>query len=108
MIVIGEKINGTRSLVKPIIDNRDEAGLLELARSQAEAGAGFIDINVATGTGSRSDEAEAMAWAVRTVSQGLECAICIDSADPLVLESGLEAKGDREVLINSAKADDEL
>ncbi len=66
MIIIGEKINGTRSEVKPIIENRDEAGLLELARSQAGAGARYIDINVATGTGTRADEMAAMRWAVST------------------------------------------
>ena len=108
MIIIGEKINGTRAEIKPIIDNRDEEGLLELARSQAQAGAKFIDINVATGTGSGADEAEAMAWAVKTVAQGLQTAICVDSADPAVLEAGLAAKGDCEVLINSAKAEDGL
>ena len=107
MIVVGEKINGTRSDVQSIIDRRDDSGLLELARAQALAGARFIDINVATGTGSRADEVEAMAWAVGLVARELDTGICIDSADPLVLEAGLQAKGSREALINSAKADDE-
>jgi len=106
MIVIGEKINGTRSEVHSIIENRDDRGLLDLARSQASAGARYIDINVATGSGSRHNEQEAMTWAVKTVLENLDADICIDSADPTVLEAGLKVKGDRAVLINSAKAEE--
>ncbi len=64
MIIIGEKINATLAPVKPVIQNRDTAGLLGLAKGQVAAGAHFIDINVGTGVGSQADEVEAMKWAV--------------------------------------------
>jgi cobalamin-dependent methionine synthase I len=108
MVIIGEKINGTRSEVQVIIRKRAEDGLLDLARSQANAGAGYIDINVATGAGSQHDEIKAMTWAVETVVKDLETPICIDSADPAVLEAGLKAKGNHLALINSAKAEEDL
>jgi 5-methyltetrahydrofolate corrinoid/iron sulfur protein methyltransferase len=105
MLIIGEKINATLRCVKPIIENRDGPGVLQFAREQAKAGANYIDVNVATGLGSQQDEVEAMSWAVETIVSELDSPICIDSADPAVLEAGLKAKGDRQALLNSAKAE---
>ncbi len=107
MIIIGEKINASRSEVKEIIRSRDEDGLARLAREQAEAGAHYIDVNVGTGTGSGKDEADAMEWAVKTVAAAVDKPVCVDSADPQVLEAGLKALGDTDKLINSAKAEDD-
>ena len=67
MIVIAEKINGTLPMVKTVIQNRDQAALLNLAKEQAGAGASYIDVNVGTGIGSRADEIQAMEWAVESI-----------------------------------------
>jgi cobalamin-dependent methionine synthase I len=107
MIVIAEKINGTLPVVKKIIQNRDQEKLLDLARQQAGAGASYVDINVGTGIGSREDEIQAMEWAVKAIQQELETPLCIDSADPAVLESGLKSRNGRPSLLNSAKAEKE-
>jgi cobalamin-dependent methionine synthase I len=107
MIVIAEKINGTLPVVKTVIQNRDQEKLLDLAKQQAEAGASYIDVNVGTGIGSREDEIQAMEWAVETIQQEVETPLCIDSADPAVLESGLKSRNGRPSLINSAKAEKE-
>ena len=48
MIVIGEKINGTRKSVKEAIAKRDESFIQELALRQVEAGAQYIDVNAGT------------------------------------------------------------
>lgn len=106
MITIAEKINATLPSAKEIIIKRDEEGLLSLAKSQAEAGANYIDINVGTGQGTQTDELESMAWAVTTIQSAIETPLCIDSADPKVLEAGLKARGERPALINSTKATD--
>jgi len=106
MITIAEKINATISSVKTIIESRDEEALLALARKQAAAGADYIDINVGTGSGSAEDEKEAMRWAVELIQAEVETALCIDSADPEVLQAGLLARGDRPALINSTKGSD--
>lgn len=108
MIIVGEKINASRPEIKGVIEERDEDALLKLARMQAEAGANYIDVNVASGAGSAQDEAESMAWAVWTLVSGMDTPICIDSADPPVLEAGLTHKGDRPALLNSTKAEEEV
>lgn len=106
MITIAEKINATIPSVKKIIEGRDEKGLLELARSQSSAGADYLDVNVGTGSGTQQDEMDAMAWAVETIQQEVETPLCIDSADPQVLEAGLKVLQDSPGLINSTKASD--
>lgn len=105
MIIIGEKINGTRKAVKPMILERREEQLVALARQQSESGATYIDINVGTGTGTRADEMDAMRWAVTAVKAAVGKPICVDSADPAVLAAGLEACGDHNAMINSVKAE---
>lgn len=107
MLVIAEKINATRSSIKAIIQNRDEAGLINLAKKQAAAGAGYIDVNVGTGVGTLEDEMESMRWAVGTIQAQMDTPICIDSADPAVLEVGLQAREGRPSMINSTKAEKE-
>jgi cobalamin-dependent methionine synthase I len=108
MIIVGEKINASRPEIKRVIEEQDADALLGFARMQAEAGAHYIDVNVAVGTGSARDEAESMAWAVWTIVSGLNTPICLDSADPAVLEAGLNHKGDRPALLNSTKAEEEF
>ncbi|MEA3347073.1 MAG: methyltetrahydrofolate--corrinoid methyltransferase, partial [Candidatus Auribacterota bacterium] len=68
MIIIGEKINTSRKSVAEAVKNRDGTFLLNLAKSQAEAGASYIDINVGTFI---KTEPEDMAWVVETISKGL-------------------------------------
>lgn len=105
MIVIGEKINATRSAVRDIIEQRRADQLVDLAQKQAAAGAAYIDVNVGTGNGTQQDEVEAMQWAVGTLNTAVDKPLCIDSADPEVIEAGLEAMAQRPAMINSTKAD---
>jgi 5-methyltetrahydrofolate--homocysteine methyltransferase len=107
VIIIGEKINASIPKSKVIIQERDEKQLLELAKSQAAAGADFIDVNVGTGVGSREDEIRTMEWAVETIQQEIDTPLCIDSADPAVLEAGIKTRDGRPSLINSVKAEEE-
>jgi cobalamin-dependent methionine synthase I len=106
MITIAEKINASIPSAKKIIESRDEERLIELARSQAEAGADYIDVNVGTGSGSQEDEMAAMAWAVTTIQKEIDTPLCIDSADYKVLEAGLKVRDERPALINSTKGSD--
>lgn len=106
MIVVGEKINATRSSVRTIIEQRQSGRLVELAQSQAAAGAAYIDVNVGTGRGSQNDEIDAMRWAVAVVCEAADKPLCIDSADPAVLAAGLAAMKQRPAMINSTKADE--
>ena len=105
MIVIGEKINATRKAVRNIIEDRKEGQLIDLAKQQAAAGATYIDVNVGTGNGTQQDEIKAMQWAVTKLNIAIDKPLCIDSADPMVLEAGLNAMGNHLAMINSIKAD---
>ncbi len=107
MIIIGEKINASIPGVKPIIENRDAAKLVELASIQAKTGASNVDVNVGTGGGSSEDEAESMRWAISAIQSEIDKPLCIDSADPIVLEAGLAAREGRPSLTNSTKAEAE-
>ena len=93
MIIVGEKINASRPEIKDLIGRRDARALVELAKRQAHAGAAYIDVNVGTGSGSQEDEIADMDWAVRAVAAEVESPLCIDSADPQVLEAGLSLCG---------------
>ncbi|MEA3470054.1 MAG: dihydropteroate synthase [Thermodesulfobacteriota bacterium] len=106
MITIAEKINATIPSVKKIIEEQDKESLIELARSQADAGANYLDVNVGTGSGTQEDEMEAMAWVVTTIQQEIDTPLCIDSADYKVLEAGLKMRGERPAMINSTKGSD--
>ena len=50
MIIIGEKINGTRTAVAKAIQARDEGFIKNLALQQTSAGANYLDVNAGTGT----------------------------------------------------------
>jgi 5-methyltetrahydrofolate--homocysteine methyltransferase len=102
MIIVGEKINGTLPGVREAVLARDEGVIRELCVLQAAAGADYIDVNVGTGSG---DEASAMEWALGIVMVSTEASVAVDSADPSVLERGLEALDGRTTLINSVNGD---
>ncbi len=82
----------------------DGEKLAEMAVRQANAGAAYIDVNVATGKGGRKDEIAAMQWAVGVIREAVDKPLCIDSADPRVLEAGLKAASGK-VMINSTTAE---
>ena len=49
MILIGEKINGTRKSVQKAILERDASAICMLVKEQAEAGADYLDVNAGSG-----------------------------------------------------------
>ena len=66
MMIIGEKINGTRKQVGAAIRERDSALIERLALEQVEAGADYLDVNAGTGS---EREADDLVWLVQTVQQ---------------------------------------
>lgn len=102
MLIIGEKINGTRKKVAQAIAERDADFIRDLARRQFEAGAVYLDVNAGT---LPSTEPEDMVWLVGLVLEAApEAVICLDSANPEALAAGLAAvkkAGREKVMINS-------
>jgi 5-methyltetrahydrofolate corrinoid/iron sulfur protein methyltransferase len=86
MIVIGEKINGTRKAVGTAVRERDADFIKQLAISQVEAGSDYLDVNAGTPP---QREPEDMAWLVETVQAATDVPLCLDSANPKALQAGL-------------------
>jgi 5-methyltetrahydrofolate--homocysteine methyltransferase len=101
MIFIGEKINGTRKLIKEAVLARNGAYISAVAKQQSEAGADYLDINAGT---SPEREAEDMGWLIDTVQGAVETPICIDSSSPEVLKTALD-RIHKTPMVNSVNAD---
>ena len=97
MVIIGEKINGTRKKVAQAIRERNSDFIKTLAVSQAEAGSTYLDINAGTAP---NREPEDMVWLVETVQAASDLPICLDTANPEALRSGLET-ANKTPLVNS-------
>lgn len=87
MIVIGEKINGTRKSVSAAIRDRNAEFIKRLAVAQADAGSRYLDVNAGT---SPEREPDDMAWLVATIQEATDVPLCLDSANPKALKAGLE------------------
>lgn len=101
MIVIGEKINGTRKAVSAAIRERDAAFIEKLALSQVEAGSNYLDVNAGTAP---EREPEDMTWLVKTIQGVTEIPLCLDSANPEALKAGL-ALVNKTPIINSVSGE---
>ena len=88
MIVIGEKINGTRGEVARAIKERNSDFMERLALEQINCGADFLDINAGTHP---DQEPEDVIWLVKTVQKVTDATLTVDSANPKALLSGIEA-----------------
>ncbi|MBT8342251.1 MAG: dihydropteroate synthase, partial [Desulfatitalea sp.] len=86
MIIIGEKINGTRKDVATAIHDRDAGFIRKLAETQADGGCAYLDANAGTAPEREPDD---MMWLVDNIQQVCELPICLDSANAAALEAGL-------------------
>jgi 5-methyltetrahydrofolate--homocysteine methyltransferase len=102
MIIVGERINGTRSRVKQAIMAREADFVEEEAQQQAEAGADYIDVNAGTGPDREADD---LVWLARTVQAGVSTPVCLDSPNVEALRAGLEACTGK-AMLNSASAEE--
>lgn len=106
MIIVGENINASIPKVKSVIQQRKSRQLIDMAKNQENNGADYIDVNVGTGQGSQQDEIENMIWTVETLGEHINTPLCIDSADPAIIEAGLSVLNGSKGMINSTKAEE--
>ena len=85
LTIIAESINDSVPSTHELFEKNDIAGIVELARSQADAGAAYIDVNV----GLRSPGF--MADIVKKIQEHVSLPISIDTPDPEIAAAGLEA-----------------
>jgi len=98
MIIIGEKINGTRKQVATAIANRDADFIRDLALRQFQGGASYLDLNAG---GLPAREPQDMAWLVQTVQETVpDATLCLDSANHVALRTGIE-KAAKTPMLNS-------
>ena len=86
MLIIGERINGTRKKVGAAIEARDADHIKNEAKRQADAGAACLDVNAGT-VGQK--EVDDMRWLVETVRSVVDAPLCIDSPNPEALRAGM-------------------
>ncbi len=100
-MIIGERINSTRTNINDAIKRRDAAAILKEAELQVGAGANFIDINCAVTSG---DELQDMEWVINVIQASAikDAGISIDSPNHLAIAKALEVhKGNGSMIINS-------
>ena len=83
MIIIGEKINGAIPSTAKAIAEKDENYIIELIRTQDEAGSHYLDVCAGTAP---EEEYDTLCWLIDIVQAHTETPICIDSPDAKMLE----------------------
>ncbi|MCK5135857.1 MAG: dihydropteroate synthase [Bacteroidales bacterium] len=103
VIIIGESINPTRrkKLVETLSQNNFEF-VLELAKSQMEAGADVLDVNVGY---PRVDDASLLPETVKAIQEKFDVPICLDSPNPGAIEAALKVI-EGKCLINSVNGEE--
>ncbi len=103
MLIIGEKINGTRKAVGKAVLERDAEFIKKLAQDQVEAGADVLDVNAGTGPDRDFDD---LVWLVQTVQEVVDKPLCLDSPNPKAL--ALAVKEVKQVpIINSISGEED-
>jgi len=106
MIIIGEKINATRSAIGKALEQRDAEFIIKTAVEQANAGADFIDVN--GGSPKKGQEAENIKWLMELVQANTDKGVAVDSADPQAVVAGLEAAKKKPILNSISLESDRL
>jgi cobalamin-dependent methionine synthase I len=86
MIIIGERINSSRSQIAQAIVSGNARFIQDEAKSQVNAGAAYIDINAGSFIG---EEAKYLIWLLKVVQECTDTPLCIDSPDQKVIEEVL-------------------
>jgi 5-methyltetrahydrofolate--homocysteine methyltransferase len=88
LTLVGERINASRSALKPHVASAAWGPVRDLARAQQEAGAQLLDVNIGL---PQIDQNEAMKKAVAAVESSSDLPLSIDSDRDDVMETGLRA-----------------
>jgi len=100
MIIIGEKINGTRENIKKAIEEKDKNYIRKEIRKQIENDATYIDLNAGTGKGQEREKQD-IKWLIEITKEEDISKICIDSSDPDVIKFALDFVENNDIIINS-------
>jgi 5-methyltetrahydrofolate--homocysteine methyltransferase len=102
VIIIGEKINASRKVIRQAIADRDEQIIKRAILAQDEAGAHYIDLNAGTGAGDTDQETADLEWLVDIALACTQKKLALDASDPRVLQrAAAHLDGRRPWLLNS-------
>jgi len=87
MIIVGERLNSTRSQVLQALERKDKRHLIDEAKKQEAAGASYIDLNAAA---LLEKEVERLKWAIPILQKELKIPLSIDTPNPEAMEEGLK------------------
>jgi cobalamin-dependent methionine synthase I len=104
MIIIGERINSTRKQVKEAVEARDRNVIVELARSQVQAGAQYLDVN----GGHPTREVEIVRWLLDIVQETVDLPVALDSSNPEAIREGLKRVKKKPILNSISLEKDRL
>jgi len=103
MFIVGERINASRKMIKPAIENQDADFIVKEASDQSNAGADLVDVNAGVFV---NKEVEYLPWLVETIQAKVDVRLCLDSPDPKAIEAALAVhKG--QAMINSISLEKE-
>ena len=105
MLIIGERINSTRSKIQEAIKTRNAPFILKEALAQIAGGAEFIDVNCAV---TMTDEIQDIDWVISVIQSEIpNVSISIDSPNYLAIERALKVyNAGGSLFINSITAED--
>jgi 5-methyltetrahydrofolate--homocysteine methyltransferase len=105
MLIIGERINSTRTGIREAIKARNAAFIVKEARAQVNAGANYVDVNCAV---TSADELQDIDWVISVIQSEIpDVSICIDSPNYLAIERALKVySASGSLLINSTTGED--
>lgn len=104
MIIIGEKINSTLKAVRPAMESRDTATIIDLAKRQTEAGACYLDVNAGM---FYENELEILQWLIETIQETVKTPLAIDSPSAKAMLVGLKANRNGKPIVNSVTGEKE-
>jgi 5-methyltetrahydrofolate--homocysteine methyltransferase len=87
MLIVGENINTSRKHIAEAVEKQNAEFIVQVAKSQADAGAHFIDVNAGT---FMDQETEFLCWLVETIQQAVDLPLCLDSPNPKALPEALK------------------
>jgi cobalamin-dependent methionine synthase I len=106
MIIIGERINGTRKSIREAIEKKNKEFIKREIRKQVDSGSDYIDLNAGIGKG-KEKEKEDIKWLIECLYEVGDIPVCIDSSDPDVIDFGLSLVKTSDKMINSINGEKE-
>lgn len=104
MLIVGERINSSRSPIAKAMEERNHDFIVAEVRKQDQAGADYIDLNAGAFL---ETELETLKWAVDIAQKETEKPLTVDSADPMVLQ-GILPSLSQPPMINSINLEKRL